>query len=190
MSAKKLLVAASASLAGLLFLACAGSPALAQTQRVLSCFLSSTPVAPGASTVATCVTNMIPLSSITPLANDLRVDYVDGDAGTAVPGVVINSVEVTLNVNNAANQFLDFMDVALSPYANVAGGGGISSNVATFGALNSPNIDLLKSSIFTWTGLSSNNVNFELQVFVTNNTAVSHNVVGSLHVIVDINTLV
>jgi len=187
MSMKRVLLAASASLAGLLFLACAGSSASAQTQVVLPCFISATPVPAGKSAVATCFTNMIPLSAIT-TGEDLRVDYVDADGGTSAPALVINTIEATLNVNNVSNQFLDYMDVAFSPYVNAPGGGGASGNVSTFGGLNSPNIDLLKSTIKTWVP-TANNVNFELQVFVTNNGTVSENAIGSLHVIVDYNTL-
>ncbi len=128
MSMKRVLVAASASLAGLLFLACAGSSASAQTQEVLPCFISATSVPAGKSTVATCLTDMVPLSAITSPSQDLRVDYVDADAGTSGPTLVINSIEATLNVNNVSNQVQDFMDVAFSPYVDTAGGGGASGN--------------------------------------------------------------
>lgn len=195
MSVKRVLVAVSASVAGLLFLAGAGSSAWAQ-QRILLCNIDGTVVPAHSHTVATCLTNMIPLAAITSATEDLRVEYADANAQTTDPSAVIDSVEATLNANNGANVSLDFMDVALSPYVHVPGGGGTApsgANLGTFGGVNSPNIDLLRSTITAWTvgqGFGPTaNVNFELQVFVTHTGATSQFVDGTLRVIVSINTL-
>jgi len=192
MSVKRVLVAASASLAGLLFLAGAGSSAWAQ-QRVLLCNIDGVSVPAHSSAVVTCLTNMISMGAISSPSEDLRVEYADASGQTTDPLAVIDSVEATLNANNGANVSLDFMDVALSPYAHVAGGGGKFPNYATFGGVNSPNIDLLRSTITAWTvgqGFGPTvNVNFELQVFVTNNATTPQFVVGTLRVIASINTL-
>ncbi len=192
MSVKRVLMAASASLAGLLFLAGAGSSAWAQ-QRILFCNIDGTLIPAHSHAVATCVTNMIAMSAIICPAEDLRVEYADASGQTTDPGAIIDSVEATLNVNNNVNVVQDFMDVAFSPYAHVPGGGGAAPNFSTFGGVNSPNIDLLKSTINAWTvGQAlgpANNVNFELQVFVTNSTATNQFIVGTLRVIVSINTL-
>ena len=192
MSVKRVLVAASASLAGLLFLAGAGSSAWAQQQRILFCNIDGTLIPAHSHAVATCLTNMIAMSAIT-AGEDLRVEYADASGQTTDPGAIIDSVEATLNVNNNVNVVQDFMDVAFSPYAHVPGGGGAAPNFSTFGGVNSPNIDLLKSTINAWTvGQAlgpANNVNFELQVFVTNSTATNQFIVGTLRVIVSINTL-
>jgi len=191
MSVKRVLVAASASLAGLLFLAGAGSSAWAQ-QRVLLCNIDGVSVPAHSSAVVTCLTNMIAMGAIG-AGEDLRVEYADASGQTTDPLAVIDSVEATLNANNGANVNLDFMDVALSPYAHVAGGGGKFPNYSTFGGVNSPNIDLLKSTIQAWTvsqGFGpTTNVNFELQIFVTNNATTPQFVVGTLRVIVSINTI-
>jgi len=191
MSVKRVLVAASASLAGLLFLAGAGSSAWAQ-QRVLLCNIDGVSVPAHSSAVVTCLTNMIAMGAIG-AGEDLRVEYADASGQTTDPLAVIDSVEATLNANNGANVNLDFMDVALSPYAHVAGGGGQFPNYSTFGGVNSPNIDLLKTTIQAWTvsqGFGpTTNVNFELQIFVTNNATTPQFVVGTLRVIVSINTI-
>ena len=197
MLVKRVLVTASASLAGLLLLACGGSSVWAQQQKVLFCNIPMTGNAPtiaaGKSGVVTCSTVQQPLSAIISPAEDLRVEYVDADAQTSDPSLVIDSIEVTLNVNDSSNNLIDFMDVGFSPYAHVTGGGGITSNLSTFGGLNSPNIDMLKSTITGWINPqgfgNANNYQYELQVFVTNTGTKTQYATGTLRVIQSINTL-
>jgi hypothetical protein len=190
MSIKKVLVAASASLAGLMMLVCTWSSALAQTQKVYLCNLYTAVPAKG-TTVATCLTDGALLPSFT---NDFNVAFVSADASASSASVTINSIEVTLNGRDGAG-VVDFMDIAFSPYVDTVGGGGIPNNQTTYGGFNSPNIDLCKTTITTWLttgqgpfpGTPPFTLQFELQVFVSNSSASPQSVSGTLRVIANTN---
>jgi len=185
MSVKRVLIAASASLAGLLVLACAWSSASA-AQIILTCNNDGLLIASQATAVVTCETQKVNLSSFT----NLDVDYVAIDGQGDNSKIIINSIETTMNVNNS-HGLLDFMDVAFSSYTEAAGGGGISPNFSTYGGTQSPNISLDKNTIFSWIsalnlGLGPpTNITFEAQVFVTNTDTSSHLGYNTLRVIVD-----
>jgi hypothetical protein len=191
MLVKRVLIAASASLAGLLVLACAWSLAsAAAAQIVLTCnndgITDGSPIPAGATSVVTCETTKVNLSSFT----NFTVDYVGIDGQGSNNKVIINGIEATLNVNNA-HGLLDFMDVAFSPYAGAMGGGGTSPNFSTYGGTQSPNISLDKNTIFSWIsalnlGLGPpTNITFEAQVFVTNTDTSHQFAYDTLRVIVD-----
>jgi hypothetical protein len=188
---KRFLLAASASLAGLMMLVCTWSPASAQTQKVYLCNFNGFVPAKG-SAALTCLTDGALLTSF---KNDFNVAYVAADVSSPSSAVIINSVEVTLNGIDGAGA-VDFMDVGFTPYVDVVGGGGVTSNNATYGGVNSPNIDLCKTTINTWLttgqgpfpGTPPFTLQFELQVFATNSSASTQTASGTLRVIVNTNT--
>lgn len=191
MSMKRFLLPASASLAGLMMLICTWSSASAQTQKVYLCNISAAVPAKG-SAALTCKTDGALLTSF---ANDFNVAYVAADASSPSSAVIINSVEVTLNGNDGAG-VVDFMDVGFTPYVDMIGGGGVTFNNTTYGGVNSPNIDLCKTTINTWLttgqgpfpGTPPFTLQFELQVFATNSNTIPQAVSGTLRVIVNTNT--
>lgn len=196
MLTKSLVVGAVASLMGLLILAVTCSYARAdgmgQGQMVLTCNNDGLLIGPNASTVVTCETAQLNLSSF----RELNVEYVDIDGQANSPDVIINSIEATMNVNNGDGLLEDFMDVAFSPYINATGGGGIvgpPENYSTYGGTQSPHIRLNTSTIYNWISSLSwgpalgapTNITFEAQVFVTNTGTSNHLAYNTLRVIVD-----
>jgi hypothetical protein len=184
MSMKRFLVAASASLAGLMVLVCAWSSASAAGQVVYFCELNPTNVAAHSSTVVTCSS-----STLQGFMTDFNTAYVNADASADSPDITINSIEVTLNGLQAGSILLDYMDIAFTPYVDTVGGGGIPGNNTTYGGFNSPNLDLCKTAANTWlktspfSGTPPFSYQYELQIFVSNSDSTVHHVSGTLHVI-------
>jgi hypothetical protein len=174
MSARKVLRLASASLTGLLFMACVWSSALAAlSQHIVVCDSDSVAVPAHSLKIIHCETPSIPVGHF-------RIEYLAAD--TSVNGGIIQSVEANINFLDNSSNVWDFIDVAFTPYVNFPPGG-----FATFGATTSPNIDLQKSTIQNDPngGANITKIQLQLQVFVQNNTAAV--VVGSesLRAIVD-----
>jgi hypothetical protein len=119
--------------------------------------------------------------------NHFTIEHVASDASATSAGVTIQSIETTLNLLDASDTQVDFIDFAFSPYANVAAGG----QNATFGGINTPSdLTIFKSTlandpIAIGTGDPVVSVQFQLQIFVTNTTASSQVAFGTLRVIAD-----
>jgi len=174
MSARKLLRLASASIIGLLFMACYWSSALAAVgQHIVVCDADSVSVPAHSMKIVHCETPLVPLGFF-------EVEYLAGDA--SANGGIIQSIEATINFLDNSSNVWDFMDVALSPYANVSAGG-----FATFGTTTSPDISLFKSTIQNDPngGANITKIQLQLQVFVQNNNATPVVASESLRAIVD-----
>jgi hypothetical protein len=174
MSVRKLLRLVSASIAGLLFVACCWPSGLASAaQHIIVCDKDSVAVPAHSMQIVHCETPPIALGNFI-------VEYVAGD--TSANGGVIQSIEANINFIDNSSNVWDFIDVAFSPYVNFTPGG-----FATFGTTNSPNILLAKSTIQNDPsgGAHITKIQLQLQVFVRNDSNALVVASESLRAIVD-----
>lgn len=184
MSMKRVLVAMSASLAGLMMFVCTWSSASAQSQVVYFCNINSVAIAAHSSTVVNCSS-----ATLAGFSSDVNTAFVNADVSADSPDITINSVKATFNGLQSGSTLLDYMDIAFSPYVDTVGGGGIPGLNTQYGGFNSPNMDLCKTTITKWlksapfNGTIPFSFQYELFLYVTNSDTVVHHVSGTLHVI-------
>jgi hypothetical protein len=164
------------------------------TQYILACDVNSAAVAKNTIALASCTTPLgsdVPVPATIPVTKKgiLEIEFIGADASTSAPGAFIESLEVTLNFLDSKGDQVDFMDVAFSPYAHVAGGGTPPANI-TYGTTNSPNIFLygntiLKNPVAVTFGETITQAQLQLQEFVNNTTSSGAVANGTLRVIAD-----
>ncbi len=182
MSRKHSFSAGFVSIVGLVFLACSGAPAAA-SQHLVVCDTDGQSIPAHSSAFVHCETPPLLLSTF----NHITVEHVGSDASASAVGVVIQSIETTLNMLDAGNSLVDFIDLAFSPYANVDAGG----QNATFGGINTPDDFTIFKNTLASDPISIEfsdpvvSVQFQLQVFVNNTTGSTQTASESLRVVAD-----